>query len=126
MTNPWAYSPLVSNVPSLPHQVSFQAIGIGSGILGYRQSWCPSFFSFAFHILVFSIHSSSPATGFHSCFFFTNNVSVPIQSTYNLLTFLGEFPGLGLGLAPDVVVPEAEQGEHEAEISFQISALAGV
>ena len=37
---------------------------------------------FAFHISVFfSIHSFSSATGFHSCFFFTTDVSAPIQST---------------------------------------------
>ena len=28
----------------------------------------------------------------------------------SLTHFLGEFPGLGLALVPDVVVPEAEQG----------------
>src|SRR6218665_1787333 len=37
-----------------------------------------------------------------SCFFFTTDVSAPIQSTHHLLTFLGEFPGLGLALEPDV------------------------
>jgi len=35
----------------------------------------------------------------------------------------GEFPDLGLALVSDVVVPEAD---HEAEISFQSSAVAGV
>src|SRR6218665_2966199 len=40
--------------------------------------------------------------------------------------FLGEFPGLGLALVPDVVVPEADSGAHGAENSIQISALAGV
>src|SRR6218665_4059474 len=44
--------------------------------------------------------------------------------TYN--HYLGEFPGLGLALVPDVVVPEAGSGEHGAENSIQISALAGV
>src|SRR6218665_1962943 len=39
---------------------------------------------------------------------------------------LGEFPGLGLALVPDVVVPEADSGAHGAENSIQISALAGV
>ena len=40
----------------------------------------------------------------------------------------GEFPGLGLALAPDVLVPEAEHGVHMKQKSrfFQISALAGV
>src|SRR6218665_2254406 len=40
--------------------------------------------------------------------------------------FLGEFPGLGLALVPDVVVPEADSGAHGAENSIQISALAVV
>src|SRR6218665_274990 len=39
--------------------------------------------------------------------------------TYSLLD---EFPGLGLALVSDVVVPEANSGAHGAEIS----ALAGV
>ena len=41
----------------------------------------------------------------------------------SLAHFLGEFPGLGLALVPDVVVPEAQQGAHGAEILIQISAL---
>src|SRR6218665_798653 len=44
----------------------------------------------------------------------------------SLTHFLGEFPGLGLALVPDVVVPEAEQRWHGTENSIQISALAGV
>src|SRR6218665_3431705 len=61
--------------------------------------------------LVFSIHSSSSAIGFHSCFFFTADVSPHIRLTLHLLTyFLDEFPGLGLALIPDIVVPEAEPG----------------
>src|SRR6218665_1792851 len=44
----------------------------------------------------------------------------------SLTHFLGEFPGLGLALVPDVVVPEADSGAHGAENSIQISALAGV
>ena len=44
----------------------------------------------------------------------------------SLTHFLGEFPGFGLALVPDVVVPEADSGAHGAENSIQISALAGV
>src|SRR6218665_3143199 len=44
----------------------------------------------------------------------------------SLTHFLGDFPGLGLALVPDVVVPEADSGAHGAENSIQISALAGV
>ena len=43
----------------------------------------------------------------------------------SLTHFLGEFPGLGMALVPDVVVPEADSGAHGAENSIQISALAG-
>ena len=39
---PWAQRPQVSNVPSLPHQVSFQTIRTGSGILGFHLCRCPS------------------------------------------------------------------------------------
>src|SRR6218665_1546294 len=44
----------------------------------------------------------------------------------SLTHFLGEFPGLGLALVPDVVVPEAEQWYAWSRNSIQISALAGV
>src|SRR6218665_2716490 len=44
----------------------------------------------------------------------------------SLTHFLGEFPGLGLALVPDVMVQEADSGAHEAENSIQISALAWV
>src|SRR6218665_1219938 len=81
----------------------------GSGILGFRPCWCLSPFPLPSISQCYSIHSSSPAIGFHSCFFFTADVSAPIH--YFILThLLGEFPGLGLALVPDVVVPEAKQG----------------
>src|SRR6218665_3655454 len=44
----------------------------------------------------------------------------------SLTHFLGGFPGLGLALVPDVVVPEADGVAHGAENSIQISTLAGV
>ena len=44
----------------------------------------------------------------------------------SLTPFFGEFPGLGLALIPDVVVPRRSRGAHEAEISFQISAWPGL
>src|SRR6218665_252066 len=56
--------------------------------------------------LVFSIHPSSSAIGFYSCFFFTATHSVDPSLTH----FLYEFPGLGLALIPDVVVPAAAPG----------------
>src|SRR6218665_305942 len=74
--------------------------------------WCPGrspvlvsiTLPFAFHTWCF--HSLLSAIGFQSCFFFTADLSPPIRST---LHFLGEFPGLGLALVSDVVVPEVEQ-----------------
>src|SRR6218665_1864067 len=50
------------------------------------------------------------------------HLSAPIRATPSL-------PGLELALVPEVVFSEAEHGvrnAHDAEISFQISALAGV
>src|SRR6218665_2681542 len=44
----------------------------------------------------------------------------------SLTHFLGEFPGLGLAMVLDVVVPEADSRAHGAENSIQISALAWV
>src|SRR6218665_104802 len=61
------------------------------------------FLTLAFHISMFSTHPYSPAIRFHSCFFFTADVSAPIRST--LTYFLGEFPGLRLALIPDVLLP---------------------
>src|SRR6218665_1580418 len=98
---------MVSNVPSLPHWVGFWAIGTGSGVLGFCPCWCLSPFPSPSTSQCFSIHSSSPAIEFHSCFFLTD-VSAPIGRPFTY--FLGELPGLGLALVLDVVVPKAEQG----------------
>src|SRR6218665_674726 len=66
----------------------------GSGILDFRPCWCPSPFHSPSISRCFSIHSSSLAIEFHSCFFFTTDVSICThRSTVHLLTFLGEFPG---------------------------------
>src|SRR6218665_1212327 len=47
----------------------------------------------------FSIHSSSPAIEFHSCFFFMTGVSAILHPSvdHSLTHFLGEFPGFGTG-----------------------------
>src|SRR6218665_2311839 len=105
----------------------FPAIGIGSGVLGFRPYWCsspfPSLPSLRFPYLVISIHSYLPLD--------FNRVS-SLRPTYRhpfgrpFTYFLGEFPGLGLALVPNVVVPEADSGAHGAENSIQISAMAGV
>src|SRR6218665_258712 len=89
------------------------------GFLGYWDwLWYPGkppvlvsiAFPFAFHILVF----------FHSLFFPCHRISFVFLLYHrricthsvdpSLTRFLGEFPGLGLALLPDVAVPEEEQG----------------
>src|SRR6218665_3460732 len=83
--NPWAQRPLVSNVQSLPHYIGeFLGYWAVSGILGNRPCWCSLPFPSSSLSQCFSIHSS-PAIGFHSCFFFTADVSAPIRSTLHLL-----------------------------------------
>src|SRR6218665_866900 len=85
--------------------MSFPAFGIGSGVLGFRPYWCPSPF-----------HSPSILGVFHSLVPLDFNRVSSLRPTYShtfgdpsLTHFLGEFPGLGLALVPDVVVPEVEQ-----------------
>ena len=80
--NPLAQCPQESNVPSLPHQVSFPA-------LAFRPYWCPSPFPSLSIIGVF--HSLLSAIGFQSCFFFTADVSPSFRSTFHLLTFQVSF-----------------------------------
>src|SRR6218665_3227382 len=81
---------------------------------------------FAFHISVF-LHPLFFTCHWISFVFLLYDRRICTHSVDPSLThFVGEFPGLGLALVPDVVVLEAEQGAHGAEISFQISALAGV
>jgi len=57
----------------------------GSGVLGFRPCWCPSPIFSPSISWRFPIHSS-PAIGFHLCFFFMADVSAPIRSTLHLLT----------------------------------------
>ena len=58
----------------------------GSGILGYRTCWCPSPLPSPSISRCFFIHSSSPAIGFHTCFFFTATYLHPFGRpfTYSL------------------------------------------
>src|SRR6218665_191283 len=88
----------------------------GSGILGFRPRWCPSPFPSPSISRCFSIHFSSPAIEFHSCFFFTTDVFAPIGRPFTY--FFGDFQGLGLALVPDIAVPEAEQGAHAPEYTY--------
>src|SRR6218665_1486360 len=101
----------------------FPAIGIGSGVLGFRPYWCPSPFP-SLSILGF-FHLLLSAIGFQSFLLYGRRIATHSVDP-SLTHFLGEFPGLGLALGPDVVVPEADSGAHGAENSIQISALAGV
>src|SRR6218665_323317 len=86
----------------------FPAIGIGSGVLGFRPCGCLSPFPSPSILGVF--HSLLSAIGFQSHFFFTADVSIHPFGRPFMTPFLGEFPGLGLALVPDVVVPAVEQG----------------
>ena len=80
--------------------------------------------SLRFPYLVFSIRSYLPLDFNRvSSLLPTNRHPFGRPFTYSLL---GEFPGLGLALVPDVVVPEADSGAHGAENLIQISAPAGV
>src|SRR6218665_1078722 len=111
-------------VPSLPHLVSFPAIGIGFGVLGFHLYWCPSPFPLPSILGVF--HSLLSPIGFQSCFLLYGR-HIPTPSVDPSLThFPGEFPGLGRALVPDVVVPWRSSGAPGAENSNQISALAGI
>src|SRR6218665_1396795 len=81
--------------------------------MGFRPCCCPSPFPFAFpYVDVF------PFTLLHLPLDFIRVSSLrKLRLMYlhppvdpSLTHFVGEFPGLGLALVPDVVVPEAEQG----------------
>ena len=69
------------------------------GILGFCPCWCPSRFPSPSMSRCFSIHSSSPAIGFHSCFFFTTDVFArtgrPIA--YSLFRLVSRL-GIGFGI----------------------------
>src|SRR6218665_2922503 len=102
---------------SVPVGVQCPLISSLGGFLGYWDwLWYPGkppvlvsiAFPFAFHILVF----------FHSLFFPCHRISFVFLLYHrricthsvdpSLTHFLCEFPGLGLALLPDVVVPETE------------------
>src|SRR6218665_2367955 len=74
--------PVGVQCPIASSLVSSPAIGIGSGVLGFRSYWCPSPFPSLSILGVF--HSLLSAIGFQSCFFFTADVSPPIRSTLHL------------------------------------------
>src|SRR6218665_997143 len=87
--------------------VSFPAIGIGSGVLGFRPYWCPLHFPSLSILGVF--HSLFNICHWISIVFLLYGRRIATHSVDPSLThFLGEFPGLGLALVPDVVVPEAD------------------
>src|SRR6218665_1254499 len=77
--DPWAPQPVGVRCPLTSSLGEFQAIGTGSGILGYHPCLCPSPFPPSPSISrCFSIHSSH-AIGFHLGFFFTTDASAPIH-----------------------------------------------
>src|SRR6218665_364721 len=77
-------------------------------------------FPFAFHIRCFSIHFSSPAIGFHSCFFF---MADPFGRPF---TYSLSFQAWDWLWYPMLWSQRRDRGAHGAEISIQISAQAGV
>src|SRR6218665_3266335 len=107
--------------PSL--YVSFPAIGISSGVLGFRPCWCPSPFPSLSILVVF--HSLISAIAFQLSFFFATNVSLPIPSTLLLLTFKVSFPAWDWLWYPMLRFQRRDSGAHGAENSIQIFALAG-
>src|SRR6218665_2163681 len=136
------------------------AIGIGSGVLGFRPYWCPSPFSSPSILGVF--HSLLSAIGFLSFFFFFSYLSQPISSPLlfafhtwcfpfalichwisivfllygrriathsvdpSLTHFLVSFQAWDWLWYPMLWSQRRNSGAHIAEISIQISALAGV
>src|SRR6218665_1080483 len=104
----------------------FPGYWTGSGILGYCPCWCPSPFLSPSIAWCFSIHSSSPAIGLHSCFFFTTDVSAPIRSTLQLLTFSVSLQAWDWLCCPLLWSQRRNSGAHGTEISIQISALSGL
>ena len=145
----------VSPTSSLPPHFLFRTTPLDRpilNILGPTASWCPmspffltrwvsrlfelalvswTFARVGVHRLslrlpylgIFSIHSS-PAIGFHSCFFSTTDVFAPIWSTLHLL--MVSFQTWNWLWYPVLWSQRRSRSAHEAEISFQISALAGV
>src|SRR6218665_4063067 len=76
--------------------------------------WCPGLLPgspspFPSSSILGVFHSLLSAIGFQSCFFLYGRRIATHSVDPSLTHFLGEFPGLGLALVPDVVVPEAEQ-----------------
>src|SRR6218665_3117046 len=83
--------------------------------------------SLRFPYLVFSIRSFCHWISIVFLLYRRRIAPLPTHSVDPSLThFSSEFPGLGLALVPDVVVPEADSGAHGAENLIQISALAVV
>src|SRR6218665_1086020 len=82
---PWARSPFVSIVPSLGEFPGYwdrlRYPGLPPALVTLVSITFPLSPSIS---RCFSLHCS-PAIGFHSCFFFTTDVSAPIRSTLHLL-----------------------------------------
>src|SRR6218665_3551851 len=86
------------------------------------KEFIPRFLQYA---LTISIHSSSHVIEFRSCFFFRTDVFAPHRSTLHLLTISVSFQNWDWLWYPMLWSQRRSRVAHEAEISFQISALAG-
>src|SRR6218665_1392254 len=95
---PWAHSPLKSNVLSLPHYVSFQAI-LAQVAWASARVGVYRLFPFAIHISVF-FHSLLTCHWISSVFLLYDRRICTHVVDPSLTHFLGEFPDLGLALVP--------------------------
>jgi len=87
-------TPVGVQCPSLPHKVSFQAIGLWYP--GLSPALVSIAFSFPFHISVFFHSPFWSAIEFHSCFFLRLLYLHPSVDP-SLTHFLDAFPGFGTG-----------------------------
>src|SRR6218665_3514740 len=105
--------------------MSFPAIGIGSGVLGFRPYWCPSPFPSPSIFGVF--HSLLTAIGFQWCFFFTADVSPPIHthsvpyyisasSSFLFRQVFAEIEVFTIICLPPRSVPDSIQGRSQVHI----------
>ena len=116
---------LVSNVPSVPHYVSSRLLGLAQVYLGLPSvlvsiTFSPfrlPYFDVLFHSLFFTCHWFSFVFLLYDRRICTHSIDPSLAD--------GGFLGLGLAQVYPVLWSHAE-AEHEAEISFQISTMAGV
>src|SRR6218665_2926926 len=128
-----------SNIPSIQCSTGSVPVGVQCSLISFTMSLQTALVPWAFAGV--GVHRLSLRLSYLGVFPFTlfhlplNFIRVSsLRSMYlhpsvdpSLTDFFGEFPGLGLVLYQMLWShAEAERGAHEAEISYQISSLAGV